>query len=155
MQELTPLDPWEKELRESLRSLSPGAGELSLREVWLRAGLLSARHRVRFWRGVAAAVVVIASIALFVRPRPRPTILEHYVYVPRSSVESAALENPPLPPRLPSSYLALRNAVETEGWRALETPAGQETPAGTTSQLPLRPIDEATPAFWAGTQNRG
>jgi hypothetical protein len=153
MSELSPLDPWEKELEQSLRSLTPAAGEMALREVWYGAGLLAARRRVKFWRGVAAAIVVLASIAMFMRPRPQPVTVERYVYVPRPSAELAAVETAPASP--PSSYLALRNAVESGGWRALETAANQDAPVGATGQIPVRPIDEATPGFWAVTNDRG
>jgi hypothetical protein len=155
MQEFTPLDPPERDLEQSLKSLSLEAGKMEEQEIWYRAGLLASRRRINFWRGVAAAVVVLASTAALLRPRPATVTIERFVYLPRSSADVAVAQAATAAPSLPSAYLVLRNAVETDGWRALapEQRAGVSTPAG--QSLTPRPIDESVPTFWESTPNRG
>jgi hypothetical protein len=155
MQEFTPLEEPERELERSLNSLTPDAGRMREQEIWYRAGLLAGRKRVNLWRGAAAAIVVMACLAMLARPRPQSVTVEHYVYVARPGPDVAVVENAPATPLLPSSYLALRNAVEAGGWRALGPAARPDAANGAVGQLPLRPIDEAAPAVWAVTQDRG
>jgi hypothetical protein len=155
MQELSPLDPWAQELERSLRSLAPATGELSLREAWYRGGLLAARRRVRLWRTAAAAMLFVASGLMLARSRPQPLTVERVVYVPRPTAQVGVVLNTSSPRLLPPSYLALRDAVENDGWRALGSTADQGGIGGAAGQTPVRPIDEASPVFWAITQDRG
>ena len=155
MQELTPLDPPERELEQSLESLALATGQMQEQEMGYRAGLRTARRRVNFWRCVAAAVVVLASAIAVVRPRTVAVTVDRYVYLPHPSANAVVAQGATPTPTLPSAYLALRDAVETQGWRALAPAQAMEGPAATGQTLPPRPIDESAPGFWEITRNRG
>lgn len=149
MQEFTPLDESERELEQSLESLRPEKGMMREQEIWFRAGLLAARRRVRFWRSVAAAVVVLASAVALLRPGAKPVTIDHYVYLTNSPADLSVAQASGQAPVVPS-YLVLRNAIETSGWRA--TPAPQaEIPSDTGKTATPWPIDPSLER----TPNRG
>jgi len=126
MQEFTPLDEPERELEHSLESLRPEKGAIREQEIWYRAGLRAARRRVNFWRGVAAAVIVLAAGVALLRPGANPVTIDHYVYLPNSPANLSIAQTSGGAPAVPS-YLVLRNAVETSGWRAASTPQTEAT----------------------------
>lgn len=144
MQEFTPLDEPERELEQSLESLRPEKGAMREQEIWFRAGLLAARRRANFWRGVAAAVIVLASAVALLRPGPRPVTIDHYVYLsmpPADLPVAQASDGAPVVP----SYLVLRNAVETSGWHATPKTEASHDASKTVTPWPIDPSLERTP----------
>ena len=146
MQEFTPLDGLERELEHSLESLRPERGAMREQAIWYRAGLLTARRRVQFWRGVAAAVIVLGSGIALLRPVPKPVTIDHYVYLANSPADLSVAQTSGEVPIVPS-YLVLRNAVETSGWRATSTPQaeGSHDAPKSVTPWPIDPSLERTP----------
>lgn len=115
MQEFSKLSPVQRELEESLMTLSPPRPAIDAISAAFAAGQRSGRGQVRRWQS-AAGLLLLAAVAPWVIRVQRVSMETVHPTIPSMAVDSHASPMPPLPSQ---SVLMLEQSMRANGLEGL------------------------------------